>query len=323
MDPTLREVIEYYVARGYALATLTPDARATLLRAGSELRLRLEGRWVRIEESLAPQAAPATPATRARGPWLGLLAAALAVASVATVVAVALLLVAGDDEPGDTVARPTETATPATATPSPTASPPATPTSTATAEPSPTVTATPSPTATPPVTPTVPAIETALHVGDQLLGPRADAITIEEASDAEPFYVVVFGGDASVIGEALGASALLAPGTHGQVSVPLRRPLEDGEQVWVALHSEQNGNTSFDGPAIDRARTEGVTGSRGPQGQVATRIGVTVGAPVPPVSGGAGAAGGPSGAPLALVVMLAAAALAIPIVVRAAGNARR
>jgi hypothetical protein len=326
MDQTLREVIEHYVARGYSLATLTPDARATLVCDGSELRLRLEGRWVRIEgEPAAPAPPPARPSRR-RVPWLALLAAAIAGAASAALVAVALLLLTDDGELADSVARPTATASP-TAAPTSTAPPTATatvePVPTSTAPPTATATVEPTPTATAAPTPTAPAIETVLLVGDQLLGPGADAIVIEQASDAEPFYVVVFEGDASTIGPALGASSLLAPGSHAQLSVRLVRPIEDGEQVWVALHLEQNGNTSFDGPAVDRARVEGVTGSRGPQGQVAARIGVTVGAPIPPVSGGAGSLAAPRRAPAAAIALLTALALAAPLAARARSRGGR
>ena len=287
MDQTLREVIAYYVDRGYSLAALTPDARATLVRGDAELRLRRDGRWVRIEEQPGPAAPALARAQPRRAPRLALLAATLAGFSSAALVVIALLLLTDRDAP-DSVASPSPSASPTAVAQTPS------PTRTAT----PTATATPAPTAEPTFTPTpgpTPATETVLLVADQLLGPGARSIVVERASNAIPFYVVVFEGGASALGAPLAASALLAPGSHSDVAIQLPRPLEDGDRVWVALHREQNGNSSFDGPAADPPLTEGVRGPRGPQGQVATRIGVTVGAPTPPLSGPGGAASGPPG----------------------------
>ena len=277
MDQTLREVIAYYVDRGYSLAVLMPDAHATLVRGDAELRLRRDGRWVRLQEQPGPAAPALAQAQPRRAPWLALLAATLAGFSSAALVVIALLLLTDRDAP-DSVASSSPSASPIAVaqTPSPTpiaiAIASATATSAPTAEP--TFTPTPGPTPAPPT-------ETVLLVADQLLGPGARSIAVERASNAIPFYVVIFEGGASSLGAPLAASALLAPGSHSDVAIQLPRPLEDGDRVWVALHREQNGNTSFDGPAADPPLTEGVPGPRGPQGQVATRIGVAVGAPRP------------------------------------------
>ena len=307
MDQTLREVIEYYVARGYALASYSPDAGATLVRRRAELRLRREGRWVRIEGQPAPAAPALAGASTRRAPWLALLAAVLAGFGSAALVVIALLLVTDDDAPAG-VASPSPTsvvqAPPPTPTPATTSTPTATPT------PGLPPTTTPTPTAVPP------PIGATLLVADQLLGPGARTIIVERASNAKEFYVVVFEGGAAELGAPLAASALLASGSHGDVAVHLPRPLADGERVWVALHHEQNGNTSFDGPIADPPLTEGVPGPRGPQGQVAIRIGVTVGAPSPPVSGSGGeafASSEPHGPPRGVLTALAAVALVGPL----------
>ena len=313
MDQTLREVIAYYVDRGYSLAALTPDARATLVRGDAELRLRRDGRWVRIEEQPGPAAPALARAQPRRAPRLALLAATLAGFSSAALVVIALLLLTDRDAP-DSVASASPTAVAQTPSPTRTATP--------------TATATPAPTAEPTFTPTpgpTPATETVLLVADQLLGPGARSIVVERASNAIPFYVVVFEGGASALGAPLAASALLAPGSHSDVAIQLPRPLEDGDRVWVALHREQNGNSSFDGPAADPPLTEGVRGPRGPQGQVATRIGVTVGAPTPPLSGNGGAASGPpgpQGPPATLLAALAALAALTPLAARRYARAR-
>lgn len=336
MDQTLREVIEYYVARGYALASYSHDARATLVRGGAELRLRLEGRWVRIEQQPAPSAASGSRSEGVR--WRALLAAALAASASAALVALALLLLSGDDSPAS-VTTPSPSPTAAVQSPSPapqeTASPVASPspsaasrppaTSSPTGTPTPTATPslppspTPSPTAVPPPIGTV---RSELLVADQLVGPGGRAIVVQRASHGASFYVVLFEGDASGLGAALAASALLAPGSHAAIAIELPRPLEDGDRLWVALHEEQNGNSSFDGPAADPPLTEGVAGPRGPQGQLATRIGVTVGAPIPPVAGNGDAVSGstraqpPQGPPLTLLAALIAAALLAPLAAR-------
>ena len=228
--------------------------------------------------------------------WLAFERGGAAVAAAALVlIAFAVLL---DDGAPSTVATPVPTLPPAPTLP------------TATATPTPTPMATATPTQTPPATPraTPPALITALVVRDQLLGPGSWQIVVEEAGHDAPFYVVVYAGDASTFGSPLAASALLAAGTHTHIPVPLPRLAEDGKELWVALHAEQSGNTSFDGPAVDGPLTEAATGSRGPQGQVAARIAVVVGAPAPPVSGGGAVLREPGAVSHALLALLAASA---------------
>ncbi len=295
MDETLREVIEYHVREGYELATFTPP-RATLVRGGEVVRLRLDGRWVRFEEAAEPPREPA--AVAAGGAWAAgwlafVLAGAAAVAAAALVLIAFVVLFDGDGAPS-TVATPVPTLSPT----------PTLPTATLT----PTATASPTPTPTPTPTATPPALITALVVRDQLLGPGSREIVVEEAGHDAPFYVVVYAGDASTFGSPLAASALLAAGTHTHIRVPLPRLAEDGEELWVALHAEQSGNTSFDGPAVDGPLTEAATASRGPQGQVAARIAVMVGAPAPPVSGGGAVLREPGAVSHALLALLAASA---------------
>ena len=313
MDETLREVIEYHVREGYELAAFAPP-RATLVRGGEVVRLRLEGRWVRFEQAAEPAAGPA--AVAARGAWAaGWLAFVLggggAAAAAAALVLIAFAVLLDDGAPS-TVATPVPTLPPAPTLP------------TATATPTPTPMATATPTQTPPATPraTPPALITALVVRDQLLGPGSRQIVVEEAGHDAPFYVVVYAGDASTFGSPLAASALLAAGTHTHIPVPLPRLAEDGKELWVALHAEQSGNTSFDDPAVDGPLTEAATGSRGPQRQVAARIAVVVGAPAPPVSGGGAVLREPGAVSHALLALLAASAALTALSARMLTGAR-
>ncbi len=84
MDQALRDTIQYHVGRGFELETLTPDNRATLVRNGEVLRLRMEGAAVFLQR----EAQPATAAPPGM-PWL-----AIALLALSLIVALALLIFA-------------------------------------------------------------------------------------------------------------------------------------------------------------------------------------------------------------------------------------
>ncbi len=84
MNQALRDTIQYHVGRGFELETLTPDNRATLVRNGEVLRLRMEGAAVFLQREAQPATA-APPGT----PWL-----AIALLALSLIVALALLIFA-------------------------------------------------------------------------------------------------------------------------------------------------------------------------------------------------------------------------------------
>ena len=304
MDETLREVIEYYVREGYELATLSTGGSATLARGPERIRLRLDEGWVLFDET--PAAEPAEQERSRAAGWLAfVLAAAAAIGAAGLVLIGFALLFEGDDDAPDPLASATPSATPS-----------ATVAATATAPPTPTPTATPTAT-------TVPPVVTALVASDEIIGPGGRRIIVDEVRHDAPFYVVIYSGDASGLGMPLAASALLAAGTHTEVVVPLPREAMDGEQLWVALHEEQNGNASFDGAAADRVLTDALTGSRGPQGEVAARITVSFGAPTPPLSGSGGVSSGSGGSSQWGGLALAALLIAVVFGTRHATRSRR
>lgn len=150
----------------------------------------------------------------------------------------------------------------ATSTPSATAS--ATPSTTS--SPSATASATTSPTSTATATPTHTATATApagatqtpnqacvLKVSAQVVSPGAMAVKIDESQQVDPGYVAIHESSATGgPGPVIGVTAYIAGGTDSKaIMAPLTRPLKDGETVWPMLHTENNGNHTYDGASID------------------------------------------------------------------------
>ncbi|MES2966502.1 MAG: hypothetical protein V4668_01790 [Patescibacteria group bacterium] len=65
-----------------------------------------------------------------------------------------------------------------------------------------------------------------------------------------PGYVVIHADANGKPGDILGTSSLLAAGENDDVFVTLSRDASDGEKLWAMLHSESNGDDTFD-PAVD------------------------------------------------------------------------
>ena len=118
MNQALRDTIQYHVGRGFELETLTPDNRATLVRDGEVLRLRMEGASVFLRHEAQP--APGAPLPgRSR-----LAIALLALSLIATLVLLIFAVLSQLREQPSGVDSNTTTpsaATPAVATPSATA----------------------------------------------------------------------------------------------------------------------------------------------------------------------------------------------------------
>ena len=91
-------------------------------------------------------------------------------------------------------------------------------------------------------------------VVDQTLDRSApDKVTIGEVVAAAPGYIVIHEADASgdiVVDPAIGFAAVEA-GINTDVEVTLTRDAVDGETLFAMLHTEDNANTTYDGPGVD------------------------------------------------------------------------
>ncbi len=168
---------------------------------------------------------------------------------------------ANDAMVGKIVVLAAGTATPsatASASPSATSSPSATASATQTATASATHTATATPTHTATSTATAGATQTpnqacVLKVSDQTVAPGAMAVKVDESQQVDPGYMAIHESSATGgPGPVIGFSGYLAGGSHNtDLVVQLDRPLKDGETVWAMLHTENNGNKTYDGASID------------------------------------------------------------------------
>ena len=267
MDQALRDTIQYHVGEGFELETLTADNRATLVRDGEVLRLRMEGASVFLRHETQP-ATGTRPAGRS---WL-----AIALLALALIAALALLIF---------LVLPQLRAQPA-GIDSETAAPAAT--AVATTAPAVTATANAPPDArdaTPIVPPPIPTL---LSVSDQRFAPGTTTVSIGGVSYHTPFFVVAHEGDADRFGDGIAHSDLLPAGMHERVKVTLPRPLRDGEYVWLMLHGDTNGNGVYDGAAVDGAISDAAAGNSSFASVVVFRIQVTQATPTPPASGNGG-----------------------------------
>jgi len=164
---------------------------------------------------------------------------------------------ANDAMVGKIVVLAAGTATPsatASASPSATSSPSATAsaTSTATASATATSTHTATSTATAGATQT-PNQACEMKVSDQTVAPGAMAVKVDDSQQVDPGYMAIHESSATGgPGPVIGASGYLPGGSHNvNLVVQLDRPLKNGETVWAMLHTENNGNKTYDGASID------------------------------------------------------------------------
>ena len=81
----------------------------------------------------------------------------------------------------------------------------------------------------------------------------AMAVKVDEAQQVDAGYVAIHESSATGgPGPVIGVTAYIPGGTDSKgIMVPLQRPLKDGETVWAMLHTENNGNHTYDGASID------------------------------------------------------------------------
>lgn len=200
----------------------------------------------------------------------------------------------------------------AAATPSSTTTTaPATPSNTATASPAPGSSATPAPSTT-----QTPNQACTLTVADFTVAPGSTAVTVPDAQQVDPGYVVIHESTSTGgVGAVIGSSAYLPGGSNNQnLVVNVDRPLVNGEVVWPMLHTEGNGNQTYDSVQADPPTFSSQCGNAKLGNMVTFPAKVTVSAaaaPGAPATGsGVQAASRPDAA---LFVILGGLALAIAI----------
>lgn len=116
-----------------------------------------------------------------------------------------------------------------------------------------TVTPVPCPTEQAPITPG--HHETGSRTADDLMAADQSgdgrSVLVDDAVLTAGGYLVVHDDDCGQPGRIIGVSALLTPGEHRDLAVRLTTPLTTSSQVFLMLHAEDNGNTTFDYPDGD------------------------------------------------------------------------
>jgi hypothetical protein len=88
-----------------------------------------------------------------------------------------------------------------------------------------------------------------IHAADQSGGGKA--VKIPEVYLKEKGYLVIHADEGGAPGEQLGVSELLDAGETKNVRVKLDKPLKATAKVFPMLHTENNGNTTYDGVTVD------------------------------------------------------------------------
>jgi hypothetical protein len=79
------------------------------------------------------------------------------------------------------------------------------------------------------------------------------SLMLDSVSIVRPGYVLVFAESDHDVGELLGVSRLLEPGSLHDVEVPFGDHSTAGvDAVFAVLHGEDNGDRTFDGVDVDR-----------------------------------------------------------------------
>jgi len=69
-------------------------------------------------------------------------------------------------------------------------------------------------------------------------------------------YVAIHSESNGTFGPVIGVSELLSSGDHKDLKIKLDKPLDATVNIWPMLHTEDNGNTSYDGANIDKPATD-------------------------------------------------------------------
>ncbi len=188
---------------------------------------------------------------------------------------------------------------------------PATPS--ASASPAPGSSATPAPAMT-----QTPNQACTLTVKDFTVAPGSTAVTVPDAQQVDPGYVVIHESTSTGgVGGVIGWSAYLPGGSNNQnLVVKVDRPLVNGETVWPMLHTEGNGNQTYDSvqadpPTFSTKCGNATLGNMATFPAKVTVSSATAGTPQAPATGSGVESGADPDA--ALFVLLGGFALAVAI----------
>lgn len=131
------------------------------------------------------------------------------------------------------------------------------------------------PTATP-----IPNGQCVLTVSDAAVVPGTKQITISKSQQGRAGYIAIHEStSAGAPGPVIGITAYQPAGTvYTGLAVTLDRALKDGETLWPMLHTEDNGNTTYDGAAVDLPTIDPVCGNAAVANIVTFPMKITVGA---------------------------------------------
>lgn len=164
-----------------------------------------------------------------------------------------------------------------------------------------------------------------LTVKDFTVAPGSRAVLVPDAQQVDAGYVVIHESTATGgVGDVIGSSAYLPGGSNNvNIVVNVDRPLKDGETVWPMLHTENNGNQTYDGAAIDVPTFSTQCGNTD-LGNMATfpaKVTVSSNAPVVAATGSGVTPAGNSNA--ALLIVLGGVAVALSLGVTSLAVVRR
>jgi plastocyanin len=152
-----------------------------------------------------------------------------------------------------------------------------------------------------------------LTVADQVLPSGSKQLVVTKGQQGQAGYIAIHessasGGPGPVIGF---TSYEPAGSVNTNVTINLDRPFKDGETVWAMLHTENNGNTTYDGAAVDLPTVDANCGNPKTANIVTFPFKLTAAA-APPGAPGTGSGVAPtSDDNMPLIVLLGAVALAV------------
>jgi plastocyanin len=134
-----------------------------------------------------------------------------------------------------------------------------------------------------------------LTVADQVLPSGSKELVVAKAQQGRAGYVAIHESSAAGgPGAVIGFTSYLAGGSvNNNLRLSLDRPLKDGETVWAMLHTENNGNTTYDGAAVDLPTVDTTCGNPKTANIVTFPLKITLTAPGAPATG-SGVAGSSS-----------------------------
>jgi plastocyanin len=119
------------------------------------------------------------------------------------------------------------------------------------------------PVATNPAATAAPNGQCVLTVSDAVVAPGTKQIVIPHSLQGRAGYIAIHESSAAgAPGPVIGVTAYQPAGTtYTALTVSLDRALKDGETLWPMLHTEDNGNKTYDGAAVDLPTVDAACGN--------------------------------------------------------------